>query len=173
MATTRNPIQSWPLRNDRIVLMVLAGMPVKEVAKSFGLSQQMISIIVADPRAEEIGRIARARLQEKLIDTIEEELDQMARMATEKLKATLQADIGAVHKAKPNQDRVAVKILEGRGFLKKERGATGGLQIPKELYGKLVEAMEKANKAAEIDPFDDEDVQEAEFEVVGELNEQN
>ncbi len=154
----RNSVSSWPLRNDQIVLRVLAVGRIKTVAEEFGLSVQQITNICKDPRGEEIIRAARERLREKLLENIEDQLDVAAKASLEVIKKTLDADIGVFHKAKANQDRVALKILGGRGFLRgDDRVDGGGTQLSEEQFGRLVKAMKASDEVRAIDPFEKEE----------------
>ena len=170
MPKTSNLAQVWPVRNDQIVLLLLAGMPQKEVAAQFEMTRQMISRIANDPRAEEIIRSAREAISEKLLDGIEDELDAATRLSMKVIRRTLDADISPVHKAKANQDRVAVSVLRGRGYLSQEgRSEEGGFKVSPAQFDRLVGALAKADAAKKIDPF--ENIPEAEAVVVGEENE--
>jgi hypothetical protein len=152
MADTLSP---WPPRNDQIVLLALTGVPTTEIGAQFGMSQRNVQLIFNDPRANEIKKIAKARFQEKLIETIEEELDVASKLALKVIKRTLAADISPFHKAKSNQDRVAIKTLEGRGFLRSEdRGSGIGYQVTPDQFNKLMTALGKADEAKDIDPFE-------------------
>ena len=163
-----NLAQDWPLRNDQIVLMALGGVKQREIGEVFGLSHQQISLIIRDDRAKEIIEITRAKLRKNLTKGIEDELTLMAQASLKVLKKTLDADMGATHRAKPNQDRVAVAILRGRGFLREEGREEGSaLQVPEEQFAKFMEAMQKAGRVREIDPFEGQEVLEAEVVEVG------
>jgi len=161
-----NKVQKWPTRNDQIVLAVLAGATPADVARAFGMTRQNVAKILKSPMAQDVILAAKGKLREKLLEDIEDELDVMSKLALRKLRVTLDADITAVHKAKPNQDRVAMKLLEGRGFLRKERDDGGGFHMSEEQFGKLIQAMEKADAVQEIDPFSSPI--EGEFELVEE-----
>lgn len=164
MGKTRNLVSTWPLRNDQIVLRVLATGSLKDVAKEFSLTAQQISVICNDPRGEEIIRAARERLREKLLEGIEDQLDVAAQASLKVLQRTLKADISPMHKAKPNQDRVALKILGGRGFLHGDpQGDGGGTQLSEEQFSRLVSAMKASDAVRGIDPFEKVEVQEAEI----------
>ena len=143
-----------------IVLMLLGGAKQKEVAKEFGLSRQRISKIAEDPRAEAVIQKARESITDKLLGDIDDQLDLASRLSMKVIRRTLAADISPTHKAKGNQDRVAVSILRGRGFLSKD-GESGekGFQITPAQFDRLTEALAKADEAKKIDPF--EGIQEA------------
>lgn len=148
--------KSWTLRDDQIVLMsLMPNTTHQQIADMFGITRQAVSQKIADPRGQEIVEMARRRLRENLVEGIDGELDNLTRLAVRKLKVTLEADIAAVHGAKPNQDKVALSLLKGRGFLREEgKGAEGGIQMSPEQFGRLVEGMAKADEAQRIDPFE-------------------
>lgn len=160
-----NLAQSWSLRNDQIVLLALSGtMNQRELGEAFGISHQQISNILSDPRAEEIITVARTKLQEHLVKDIEDQLDLASQAAVRVIKRTLDADIAPKHRAKSNQDRVAIATLRGRGYLKEEgKGGDSGFQVPAEQFNAFMEAMKKADKAQEINPFEGQEVLEAEL----------
>lgn len=148
-------LENWPLRNDQIVLAMLGGRKTKEVAEEFGLSLGTISNIMAHPKAKEIIALARNKLREKLMEDMEDQLDLASKLSLKVIKRTLEADIAPVHKAKSNQDRVALKVLTGRGFLRAEdRSGDGGLQMTGEQHGRLMEGIEKAARVSNINPFE-------------------
>jgi len=145
----------WPLWKERVVILYMSGMTQQQVAdhmESLGhkLTRQAVSAIVRDPRAEELVEAAKAKFRETLITTIGEELDTASQLAVRAIKRTLEAEIHPIHQAKANQDRVAMKLLTGRGFLREDgHGEEAGYRIPPEQFGKLVKALEKSNRAKE------------------------
>lgn len=157
----KNLAQDWPLRNDQIVMMALGGMKQRAIAEQFDISHQAVSVIIRHPKAEEIIRIAKAKLQEKLVETIDEKLGLTARLAVKVIKKTLDADISPIHKAKANQDRVAIALLRGRGYLRQEgQDGAGGFQVSPEQFDKLTTAMRKSDEAQQIQPLEGRDVEE-------------
>ncbi len=138
-----------------IVLMLLGGAKQADVAKEFGLTRQAVSKIAKDPRAEEVIRQARETITDKLLGDIDDQLDLASRLSMKVIRRTLAADISPTHKAKGNQDRVAVSILRGRGFLSKD-GESGeqGFHITPAQFDRLTEALAKADAAKKIDPFE-------------------
>ena len=146
MSNTKNKVQSWPLRNDEIVLKVMADIPVVDVAKAYNMTPQNVTKIIRDPRAQEIIKLARSKFQEKLVQETEEKLGLLSKLSVDALKVTLEEEMEATAKAKPNQDRVAMKILEGRGFLKVDKSGSTGLQVPVEIWDKLVDGLRKADE---------------------------
>ena len=158
---TNNLAQDWPLRNDQIVLLVLGGMKQKEVAKEYNLTPQAVSKIIRDPRAEEVLTHARDAVLEKMLSGMDDQMTHAARLAIKCVRRTLEADITPTHKAKGNQDRVAVAVLRGRGFLSQEtnEGERSFLISPAQ-FERLVGAMEKSDEAKKINPF--ESIPEAE-----------
>jgi len=132
----------------------MTGTSAADVATQFKMSVRNVNMIFTDPRAGEIKKVAKARFQERVIETIEEELDVAAKLAVKVIKRTLNADISPMHKAKANQDRVAVKTLQGRGFFQAGDRSNGtGYQVTPEQFDKLMSALGKADEAQGIDPF--------------------
>lgn len=153
------------LRKEQIIMFVLANpqMSYDEIGEVFGMSKANVSAIMKSDDAKEIIQIARNRLREKLLEGVEGQLDLAAQAAVKVLKRTLDADISPVHKAKANQDRTAVAVLRGRGILKTEATTpNSGYQLSPEQMGRLERALNKADQAAQIDPFEGQTVIEAE-----------
>ena len=94
---------SVALRNDRIALMsLMPGADGKQmthaaIAGEFNLTRQTISDILKSDEAMALIGMARERLREHLIESIEDGLDEMGVMAVNVIKRTLEADISAVH----------------------------------------------------------------------------
>ena len=152
---TNNLAQNWPVRNDQIVLLLLGGMTQQEVADQYKLTRQAVSKIARDPRAAEIITHAREAITEKLLADMDDQMTHAARLAIKCIRRTLEADITPTHKAKGNQDRVAVAMLRGRGFLSQEtnEGERSFLISPAQ-FDRLVGAMEKSDEAKKINPFE-------------------
>jgi len=146
----------WPAWKDQVVLWSLGGRTQAEIVEILAaggrkITRQGISKIINDPRAEEVIKIYRAKLREGLMETIHDELDVASQLALKAIKRTLEADIAPIHKAKPNQDKVALKVLAGRGFLREEsRTSEQGLHVPPDAFSRLVDAMDRADAAKEI-----------------------
>ena len=138
----KNLAQEWPVRNDQIVLLLLGGMTQKEFAN--------------DSRALEVITAAREAITEKLLSDMDDQMTHAARLAIKSVRRTLEADISPVHKAKGNQDRVAVAVLRGRGFLTQENneGEKSFVVTPAQ-FDRLVGSLAKADEAKKIDPFAD------------------
>ena len=145
----------WPIRNDQIVMMRISGATQDEVAAAFGISKRQVRNIEQDPRAQEIVAQAKAKVQEKLIETMDEDLDLTAKLSLRVLRRTLEADINPIHQAKANQDRTAIALLRGRGFLSKDGESNQqGFQMSTEQSDKLLAAIAKSDRAAKVNPFE-------------------
>lgn len=159
----------WTAKENKIVMLDLLGdLTQAEIGEIVGYSQSWVGKILKDPRAVEVREAFRKRSLEKMIETADQKLDTLVDKAVDKLDVTLSADIAATSKAKPNQDKVSLKLLEGRRLLKRgpEEGSgrgSGPLFSP-EGEKRFLDMMEKANKVKDIDPFDE--VPEAEYEVI-------
>lgn len=157
-------IKKWSPRNEHIALLWLTGKSQAEIAKMFNISQSTVSRVLKDPQTEELRVRIREELRSRVIDTVAAELDDAAQLAVRAIRRTLEAEISPVHRAKPNQDRVALKVLQGRGHLSiLPEGDAGGMQMSDEQFGRLLSAMSKADKASKIDPIPD-----ADYEIVEE-----
>lgn len=167
--TSQKALSAWTVRHDQICLLRATGTSERELAKTFNLARSTISNIVNDPRGQKIIELTRQKLRERIVEDVESQLDLATKASIKVLRRTLEADISPIHQAKANQDRVALKMLQGRGFLRTEQpGQGGGFQMAPEQFDRLVSAMAKADAAQGIDPFSSlgEGVEEADFEVV-------
>lgn len=153
---TQKADRQWPVRNDQIVALAAVGVPSRDIAKQFGMSKGNVNRIVNDPRGQAMLTQLRQRWREKILEDIEGGLDVASKLAVKAVLKTLKADIPASKQAKANQDRVAIKILQGRGFLPGSDGSgdDGGLRMSDEQFGRLVGAIEKSSRVQEIDPFE-------------------
>ena len=167
-------VTSVRLRNDQIALMSL--MPGEDgkqmthaaIAEKYNLTRSAVSIILKGDEAMDLIEQAREKLRTFLINSIEGELDLMSQLAVKKIRTTLEAEISAIHKAKPNQDRAAFRLLEGRGFLRAEadNGEAGGLKVSPDQFGKLLGALERSDRVKEINPFDTCTTADADYEII-------
>lgn len=145
---------SWPPWKDVLVLRAFSGQEsLKALAREFKVPYRVAQRVIADPRAEELRIRTRERIRENIMDSVEDQLDESTRKAVEVIRRTLNAEITAFHPAKANQDRVALKVLEGRGFLSTDRGQGGGLSMSEEQFDRLLAAIQKSDTASRVDPF--------------------
>lgn len=151
-----------------IVLMhFVGGISHREIADHFDLSKSHVSNICRDPRAQQVIDEARTATREKLLGDIEARLDAAAHGAVRVIERTLDADISPVHKAKPNQDRVAIKVLEGRGHLNRDGNKeSAGFQISGDQFERLMTGLKSGTRIQNIDPFEEPEIEDADFEVI-------
>ena len=160
-------VKSWGDVETRIVeLFFLIGVPKREVAESVGVPVKVVEKTIKDPRARELVESARQKILEETSQDIKErvghKVNRLRSKAAEALDRTLSADINPLHKAKPNQDRVALKVLQGTGDLddKSER-ETGGITLTEEQFDRLLDGLTKADRVAAMDaPVLDAQVEE-------------
>lgn len=153
----KKDLSTWSARNDMIVMMAFSGHYTNgQIGEKFGITAAQVGNIVNDPRAKEVLDIARHRLREKLMEDIEDQLDLTAKASLKVLKRTIKANISPMHKAKINQDRVALKLLQGRGFLSTEaRREEEGTKMSDDQFNALVAAIEKSDRAKQIPVLED------------------
>lgn len=150
-------IDNWSEKHTRVVeLYYLLGAGPAEIESNTGFSKSKIYRIIKDPRAKEIAETARAKILEKTSEDIAErvghKVNELRGKAADALDRTLSADINPLHKAKSNQDRVALKVLQGSGDLDSEReGDRGGIVMTPEMFDRLVTAFEKADRVSQMD----------------------
>ena len=150
-------------------MLFAAGVPISELAVAAGFSENHCRRILGTDHAKQIVQAIRIRLRERLLEDVEAQLDVSTKLSIQVIRKTLEADIPATHKAKPNQDRVAIKLLQGRGILKNDIGAggNGGFSMSPEQFDRMMGAIERSDKATAGDPFEGlSEVQEAEYEVI-------
>lgn len=169
-AKTTPGVKKWTLRNEQIIIMRMAGATQEEIGKAFGISRKAVERIEKHPQAAIVEEEMRAALRERLLDDIESQLDQATRDSMKAIMVTVGAEMSAFHPAKSNQDRVALKVLEGRGYLGKEKNDEGSVTLSSEQFSVLIEQMKKSDAAQQIDPFADRpvdpDVVEVDYEIV-------
>jgi hypothetical protein len=151
--------RAWPLWKEQAVFLVLAGNTQQEVVdilskQGINVTRQAISAMMKTDEAKSLVRVVKEKFRENLLESIEDQLDAAAKLALRSVKRTLSAEISPTHKAKPNQDRVAIKVLQGRGFLSVESETKNiAPQVPPEIWGKLVGALEKSARVGDVDVF--------------------
>lgn len=159
----------WSIRHDRVAMLYAAGVPIVEISKAVGFVVKTCQRIVDSEHGQKIVQTIRARLRERLLEDVEAQLDVTTKLSIQVIRRTLEADIPATHKAKPNQDRVAIKLLQGRGILKNDIGGsgTGGFSMSPEQFDRMMGAIGRSDQATAGDPFEGlDEVQEAEFEII-------
>lgn len=146
-------VRSWGAMEDQIVLLYATGhFTHKDLGNRFEIASDQVKRILGDPRAEEIRALAREKIREGLVRGVEDELPQLASYAVQCIKRTLMAEISPTHVAKANQDRVALKVLTGIGYLR-EDGTTpeGGITLSPEQHKSLIDAIDRSNRVKQAD----------------------
>lgn len=145
------PIKNWKSRHTTVIALSVLGESNEAIAEKTGYTPQRVSQILNDPKGLELREEMEQRFRENLTEDVASRLERLAVKAVDALEETLSANISAIHKAKPNQDRVALKILEGQGHLRSEgTPGSGGIQLPPEMAGAFLKAIERANRVQEI-----------------------
>lgn len=160
-------IQKWKPIHENVVQLHISGMKNKRIAKLCGLTKERVSQILCDPQARVIIRQRNLRVREELAKEMDGRLLILSERSVERLEETMDVAEQTGTDAKKHQDNVALKILQGRGFLTRtvDESRTRERQpIEASLLERLTSAMEKANKAREMHE-DDEEVPLA--EIVG------
>jgi hypothetical protein len=147
--------KGWTAIEDQIVILWSTGhFSETALAEKFNLPAPYVKQVLKDPRAETTRMLVRDRIRENLVQSVEGELTYLASKAVQVIKQTLEAEISPLHQAKGNQDKVALAVLKGMGYLGdgENRGA-GGLQLSPEQHSALLKAIEKSDRVAQTTPF--------------------
>lgn len=146
----------WGDTQKRIVeLHFLLGMPLGEIAGMLKVSKRTVKDVIEDPRTEELVAKVRDRMTdmqaENLAEQVKGRIDSLRVSAAGALQKTLTHDIHPLHKAKPNQDRVALKLLQGTGDLRdRSEEQKGGITLTETQFDRLLEGLTKADRVREI-----------------------
>lgn len=147
----KTPFEAWEVQ---VVLLDMTGFfTAEDLAERFKKSVVTIQRRLRDPQAETIRAEARQKIKEKTEQEVIDEIPNLVKLAVKALKRTLEADITAVHKAKANQDKVALAVLTGSGLLKPETAdedKQGGLRMSPEQHKDIIAALEKSAKVREL-----------------------
>lgn len=162
----------WSDTDQKIVEMhFILGIPKNEIAQSLSVPRRLVQRTINDPRTKELVKAARQKILERTSRDMDERVGHMVRgLRTDAAKAlgrTLEADISPLHKAKPNQDRVALKVLQGTGDLvDKSEAEPGGITLTDDQFDRLLEGLQKADRVqAQSVEVGKESVREAEYEI--------
>lgn len=163
-------VKSWTTLEDQIVILSSTGhFSELTLAQNFNVSVPYVKKVLSDPRAQVVLATVRDKIRENLVHSVEGELTYLASKAVQVLKVTLEAELPATHDAKPNQDKVALAVLKGMGYLGEEANkGGGGLQLSPEQHSSLLAAIEKSDRVAKMGLGEENGaVQEAEVEEDG------
>lgn len=147
-------VRRWGPQEDQAVILYATGTITRpELARQFGWTEDRVANILADERANAIREDLREKVKEALLVDVKDQLPNLVQLSANVLRKTLQAEISPIHPAKANQDRVALAVLKGMGYLLEESGSgpQGGLTLSPEQHSALVAALDRANQAREID----------------------
>lgn len=134
--------------------MYLAQYDYKQIAEITGYTKEYVNQIVASAKGQSLVEEFQDQVRAKLFDKLQDRFESIAELALDAIEKTLKADIAPVHKMKPNQDRVALKVLTEMGLLagKKDEGDEGGpgLHLSPEGEKALIAAIEQSDRVEEI-----------------------
>ena len=150
--------ETWAEKHDAIVYEHLRGLGDSDIAKRFGLSMKQVRAVLARPEALAIESAFRQQIAEKISDSVGERLIHATTRAVEVIEQTLEEDLTPGTAAKAHQDRVAIKVLEGQGFLTKDGEASrAGESLTPHDVNRLVEALTKADESKRLNNVEDAD----------------
>lgn len=165
--------RAWSETDQKIVEMhFILGISIPEIADSLKVPRRLVKRTVEDPRTKELVKSARQKILERtsrdMTERVGHMVDGLRADAAKALAKTLEAEISPLHKAKPNQDRVALKVLQGTGDLvDKSETERGGITLSDDQFDRLLEGLSKADRvqAQKVDTGSDT-VEEVDFEIM-------
>lgn len=152
LAPSDDPLVHWRARHDNVIMLHLSGYSNQLIAEMTQFSIGHVQRIIKDPRAQKAIETARRKLLGKAIYTIRERMVNLGVRAVENIAGTIEGEFEAGTKAHRHQDGVSFELLSRIGFGRTDAGEEGGtgIQLPPEEAKRLVDAIEKANRAREI-----------------------
>lgn len=150
-----------------IVSLHIAGNPNKKIAAAVGITPERVSQVLSDPQAIAVIQRVKNSMRLKMEEDIEDKLVVLASESVDRIAETITHEFLPGSDEHEHQDRVAIKVLQGTGFLKKESPEGGGKtrEVPStRLLERLASALEKANTAVELQ----QEAVDAPYEVLSE-----
>ncbi len=149
---TDNPIVHWSPRHDQVLALHVAGYNPEAIELVTGYTQGHIKRVLKDPRAKKALELLRRRMMGSVLVHVEDRLKALGPQAVKNIADTVNEEsFEAGTKAKIHQDNVSFELLSRIGFGRKElTGDRGGIQLPQEEAKRLVDAIDKADRAREI-----------------------
>lgn len=160
--TSNDPVRTLRARYDQVLSLHLAHYKAEDIAEIVNLTTTQVYHILRDPRMQKAIRTARERILSGVLTEISERMTSLGSKALDNIEDTINAEIvdedgnpmiGS--RAKRHQDHVSFELLSRIGFHRPEGDggkARGGLQLSPEGEKRLIQAVEKANRAAEMYP---------------------
>lgn len=146
-------VENWKPKHDRVLQLHLAGYQITTIADITGYSREWVSDLINDPRAQQRIEKMRERLYDQLEEDLAIKMKFLGPKAVENIRETLEGDHDPGSKAKKHQDKMSFELLDrighGKSSSDDERKGGGGVVLSGEDSERLVEAIEKSNKARE------------------------
>lgn len=148
-----DPIKNWTPKHDLVIQLHVGMHGKQEIADLTDLTPTRVSQILNDPQGKALVRVAQERLRIRMAEEIEDGLVSLCVKALDNIRETIELE-GLAHGSdfKKHQDKLSLEVLKGRGHLSKDTEAQKREQAPLDamLAGRLVEALEKSNEAAQF-----------------------
>jgi hypothetical protein len=141
--------EDWSEQQEAIALLYAKGSEIDVIASALGLPKAVVASVLEDPRAIQTVQYFRAEVAKVLGEKVAPKLEALAFRAAQRIEETLDHTFVAGSQAKHHQDRLAMKLLEGKGFLKAQEGETGETITRRDLE-KFEASMRKALEAREL-----------------------
>lgn len=114
------PTQKWGPKHDQVVFLHCLGYDNILIAAELGIGKMYVSKLLRDPIAQRKILEFRRKTQQKLIDGVEGRLLRLADESVKRLEETMEEAFEPGTRAKEHQDKTALALLRGTGFLKSE-----------------------------------------------------
>lgn len=165
---TKVVVKNWGPKHELCVALHIADKRNYEIAVILGWTKEYVSMVLNMPQAQAEIRRAILKIREISGAEVEGRVQQHAETAVKRVGETLDAEFLVGTRSKEHQDRTALKILEGTGYLPgKKDEERGGIseKLTAPLVEKLAASLELAAKAKMLANKEEEPV-DADFEVL-------
>jgi predicted transcriptional regulator len=141
--------QKWTARHRMIVGLHLAGYRNKEIAKSLGMSEGRVSVILSDSRATQEVK----RMSERVADNITDVHTRLLLYSNEALTEIVDEMRSCEDPA--IRQRAAFGIMDRAGYTPSAKETEPAMQIPQDIAARMEDAL-----------ADSEDFEEVEYEEI-------
>lgn len=114
------PTQKWGPKHDQVVFLHCLGYDNILIAAELGIGKMYVSKLLRDPQAQRKILEFRKKTQKNLIEGVEGRLLRLADESVKRLEETMGEQFELGTRAKEHQDKTALSLLRGTGFLKSE-----------------------------------------------------
>jgi len=163
-------LKNWKPRHENVVMLHLGGWNNIAIANYTRMTPERIYQILQTPQAQALIASQMDRIRERFGSDVSDKLLKLTEISVNRVSETLEQDFIPGTDAKKHQDKVALEIMKGKGFLNgADPSAVNHEQkVSVSLLEKFTNALERANEAKSLHTGDNdsEAIEEASFEVI-------